>query len=556
MERIARGSAVGIAFILALAVIMAKGICWAAQPSEVFLEAETVAYNEKGSLATAEGNALLRYGAIRIYADSIDFDIASQEALAKALPGKSVSIISGTQKLYGESLFYHLPTEEGVLEGAKGEMPAGVGQLFVWGEKLEFAPTEKAAEKGWISSKSARRIKEKVTIGKWSDIELTTCPEKNPHYRVVTKKLTIIPGKSIVAKKPKVYIGKSYLFTYPFDYVVSLNKLESELMPSIVYDSDKGVGLGYSGPIVWEDGGAHVGAVFWTKNNMEWTVSAHQNLDFLGLDNASFFGDLEYSWEETTDEETFRPSWGVKGSWNGWSAKVWWSQREALNIEKGGGEIYKNLLYREPEIYIYSPSWPLMSWVNTKWRLVGTYGSYEERRGRRTLEADRSGLGIIVSGVGNPAPIRPFWTSSYWHYSYDGGDDEQKIAWLSLGAGYKLGFLDMRTAYRRRWVDGRSPMRWDNYGELEELYQQFAFPIGRDLSLTVRGAYNIRTEKWFERAYILTYDTSDCLKWQLFYRDDLSRTNDDWVSMKLIINAFPDKPMALGDKNLSNPFPF
>ena len=47
--------------------------------------------------------------------------------------------------------------------------------------------------------------------------------------------------------------------------MVSLNKLESELMPSIVYDSDKGVGLGYSGPIVWEDGGAHVGAVFWTK---------------------------------------------------------------------------------------------------------------------------------------------------------------------------------------------------------------------------------------------------------------------------------------------------
>ena len=49
----------------------------------------------KRILATAEGNALLRYGAIRIYADSIGFDIASQEALAKALPGKSVSIILG-----------------------------------------------------------------------------------------------------------------------------------------------------------------------------------------------------------------------------------------------------------------------------------------------------------------------------------------------------------------------------------------------------------------------------------------------------------------------------
>jgi lipopolysaccharide assembly outer membrane protein LptD (OstA) len=146
VERIARGSAVGIAFILALAVIMAKGICWAAQPSEVFLEAETVAYNEKGSLATAEGNALLRYGAIRIYADSIDFDIASQEALAKALPGKSVSIISGTQKLYGESLFYHLPTEEGVLEGAKGEMRQ------VWGNCL-------CGGKSWSSPLQKRLLK-------------------------------------------------------------------------------------------------------------------------------------------------------------------------------------------------------------------------------------------------------------------------------------------------------------------------------------------------------------------------------------------------------------
>lgn len=533
---------------------------WASQPSEVFLEADLVTYNEKGTIATAEGSANLRYGTIRIYADYIHFDVESQEAYATALPEKNVTILSGGNKLYGERLLYHLPTEEGVLDGATGQAPAGIGQLYIKGKKLDFAPAESAAKKGWISKKTAARFKEKVTIGKWSETSLTTCPQENPHYRVVTNKLTIIPGKSIVAKKPKVYIGGSYLFTYPFDYVVRLNKkksfLDSELMPAIVHDSDKGVGFGYSGPIVWDDGEARIGLTAWTKKNMEWTLALSQSLQNLGLSGVSLFANVEYSWEETTDQQAYRPLWGVKGSWNGWTAKLWWSQRESLNIEKGGGEIYKNLLYREPEFHFYSPYWPLMSWMNTKWRIAGTAGKYEERRAKTTYTTDRLGLGLMVSGVADPAPIRPFWSSSYWHYRYDGGDDEQKILWLSAGAGYKVGPLDARTAYRRRWVSGHSPMLWDRYGNLEELYQQFAFPVGKDVSLAVRGAYNIRTSDWFERAYILSYDTSDCLKWQLVYRDDLSRENDDWISMKLVINAFPDKPLAFGDKKLSSPFPF
>ncbi len=98
-------------------------------------------------------------------------------------------------------------------------------------------------------------------------------------------------------------------------------------------------------------------------------------------------------------------------------------------------------------------------------------------------------------------------------------------------------------------------MVWDRYSDLEEFYQQFAFPVGKDISLAVRSAYNVKTTEWFERAYILTYDPRCCLQWQLIYRDDL-KEDDDWVSVRLVINAFPDKPLAFGDKKLSSPFPF
>ncbi|WP_024821790.1 MULTISPECIES: LPS-assembly protein LptD [Aminobacterium] len=546
-------------FMVFMVLLFLQNPLRAEEAKEVTLEAEVVAYDERGTVATAKGSAVLNYGIIRIYSDYMEYDVATQEALAEALPGKSVTIFYGANKLSGQRLVYHLETEEGVLDGAKGEMPAGQGTLFVRGKQLDFAPVERAAQKGWISQKSAKRIKEKTTIGKWRNTSLTTCPQEHPHYNVTTKKLTIIPGKSIVAKNPKVYIGGSYLFTYPFDYVVALNKekgfLDSELMPTILYTSDKGFGAGYSGPIVWDDGGARLGFMMWSKKGLEGSVSASQNLQNIGLTGVTLFGNLEYSWEETTDQEAFRPSWGFRGEWNGWRARLWWSQREALDIEKGGGESYKNLLYRDPEFTFSSPSWPLMSWMNTRWSVAGSFGSYEERRGRKAYESDRMGLGITLSGIGNPAPIRPFWASSYWHFRYDGGDDEQKILWLSVGAGYKLGPIDARTAYRRRWVDGHSPMVWDRYSDLEEFYQQFAFPVGKDISLAVRSAYNVKTTEWFERAYILTYDPRCCLQWQLIYRDDL-KEDDDWVSVRLVINAFPDKPLAFGDKKLSSPFPF
>ena len=218
----------------------------------VFLDADKVVFEEKTGLAVAEGNVRVRRDVLRVFAHRVEMDSTEQVMSATSEPGKKVTLIQGDRVLTGDSLRYDLSSREGILTGAVGSSPAGDGRVFLRGKQMEVAPVDVARSKGWISSRGSKGVEEDELIGKLSDVSLTTCNERSPHYRLVSRSVVFVPGKRIIAKNPKIYIGEHLLFTYPFDYVVPLDPKErrallSSFFPLILSDSDKGQGVGIGG---------------------------------------------------------------------------------------------------------------------------------------------------------------------------------------------------------------------------------------------------------------------------------------------------------------------
>lgn len=523
------------------------------QGTEVTLDAEKVTFDEAGGTASAEGGVLLRYGAIRINAEHVDVDATTNVVTAKSLPGKKVIIVSQGRTLEGDQLRYNLRTREGVLTNATAYSPAGEGAVFIRGENVEVAPPEIAIQKGWVSREAAASaIKDGQPVGKWERASFSTCPLDHPHYRLVTRRVTIVPGKKVIAKNPRIYIGDLLLFSYPFDYIVRLDRreraLETTFMPLVERTSDKGLGLGISGPIAWDTGKVTIDAVYWEKIDAEWKVALEQNVG----DTLTLFASTSYTWEETTGEKTYRPTWGIYTRSGEWTAKLMWSQREAVEVEKGVGITYKSVLWRDPEFSVTGPWWRDSALDYSWWRLRATAGRYEEISGGTTVRADRKGAGVELYGESEGA-VRAFWSGSYWYYRYDDPDSTQKIGEATLGVRYGRGSVKFGTAYVRRWVSGESPMNWDSYEEREEIHQLVGVSISPAWSFSVRGGYDLENSTMGELVYRLTYNNDCCMQWEFVYRDD-RKGDDDWMGLKLTVLAFPEKPVSFGSKNLNDPF--
>ena len=87
-------------------------------------------------------------------------------------------------------------------------------------------------------------------------------------------------GKRVVAKRPRVYLGKTYLFTSPMDYVVRIERkaLKYSIMPYLQSSKTRGTGGGFSGAIAWETGALSLGVALWSDIGAEWMIEFEQAL--------------------------------------------------------------------------------------------------------------------------------------------------------------------------------------------------------------------------------------------------------------------------------------
>ncbi len=522
------------------------------EESRVVLDADRVTYDEAGYRTTAEGDVRIRYENLFLWSPWADMDTSTQILRAQGSPGSPVVLRWQGRRLEGDRLEYNLQTREGVLRNPRGQVDA----LLLRGGTLEVVPLEKAVERRWVTARQAKNASGDEDLVQWDQVTITTCRETHPHYRLVAKRVVVFPGRKVVVRSPQVYLGEYNLFTYPFDYVVLLGEKRKEVLanflPSMAGDGSRGFGVGLEGPIAWDTGTLRVGAMYWSRTGGEGSLRLDQKI---GKDLA-IYATSAYTYDDVDEDKTWRTSWGLRYRAGGWKMVVGWSQREEVSVEKRAGLTYRGLLWRDPEVSLTGPWWADPA-TGGWWRLLGSWGTYDEE-GLRTT---RTGMGLEIYGSGpDRQGFRVFWKGLHWRYRYDRPtfddegreEDEQRITEGVVGFDWPLGPLSMRTAYVRRWVDGASPMAWDGGVEREDLYQKVRVSLGEGWSVSARGAFDLQESELREMVYQVGLD-QDCLRWELTYRDDLQGGNDDWAGLRILVTAYPNSPLWVGQKDLADP---
>jgi LPS-assembly protein len=515
-----------------------------AASAEIKLDADRISFEETSGVAIAEGDVKISNEEITVLAPYMEYDSSTESVRAASTAEGGVTLMSAGTRINGEKLDYNLSTRRGIFTKPNGRVEA----FFVKGASIEVMPLSDVTR---YSPKGGASAEEQAA--KWSGAVITTCNYPHPHYRLEAKELSVIPNRRIVIRKPKVYLGETLIFTYPFDFVSNIGAKsrfnKRSIFPKIGYESDKGVGIGLSGPFVWDTGELGLEAIWWSQNIWEGGALLQQEV----LPGVTAFGNLARTHDKDRDETLWRSKWGF---WydGDWQFEAAWSERELVTVEKSAGRDSRYVVWRKPELNIVSP-WIDDRAASGRYRLMGSWGKYEDASsGGGQPSIERYGAGVQIEGsFGNQSKnFEPFYNAIYWYYNYGSSESTesgtQQIANAMLGAKWKLGDFDMESAYLRRWVWGQSPMLWDSYEPREDVYQQIGvtIPTGSPdfwWRLALRGAYSLKDDTMAEMLYKVLYN-QHCLQWEVIYRDDMSG-DDNWVGLKLTINAYPDSSVHL-----------
>lgn len=561
-----------LAFFAALSVFLCPMPVFSSQTAEgdrLILDAEELIFDESSGMAVAKGGASLVYRDIKMYAPVLEMDTNANRVRASSLEhgGTGVTVFSGGRVLKGSMAEFDLSSHEGVIFDTGVFLPIEDSSRAVRleGSKVEVATAASARRKGWLP-KRAKKISDDETVGRWEDASVTTCPLSSPHYRLKAKRLVLIPDQALIVKSPQVCMGGRPLFTYPFDYSVDLRDRKgagADFMPRLDYDSDKGAGVGLSGPLLWDGGALTVSLMEWSGEDLEWRGRVDVEL----LPWLKIYGETAWEYESAADKKTYRPAWGFAAQKNGWTLSGRWSEREILREELTSGSIYRGSLWRSPEIELSSPWWRMSSdGVPREYlRFSAVWGRYEEA-GSSLPRTERAGWsGELYGKIDAPAGRwEPFWRLKYRDFHYDvAGEDSQKVTDAAVGLIYKnpCGF-EMGTAYSRRWVDGRSAFApavtadadsWDDYDEEEFICQKLGFALSDRIRLELLGSYELKKDTLDGIACRLSYSNNCCYDWTFTYKDDRSG-NDSWASLRFGLTALPDSTVKFGDNELEDPF--
>ena len=439
-------------------------------PNEVFLDADEISYSEKTGLATAEGNVKVRNKEVRLFAPYAEYDADTNIVDAYSDHRENVVIMSGGDRFTGKNLKYNMETRRGILTQVSGKSEA----MYMQGGTVRLMPIEDAVKLGIVRApRKKRKQSESEDVAEWLGVTSTTCDFTNPHYRLVSKKVVVYPGKRTVIKKPKFYIGKTLIMAYPFDYIANSKRNRDALMPIIRYNSNKGMGFGIKGPIDMGDmGELDVAGLYWSKGIWE----ARFNYNYEIMDSLSLFASVKHLYNEDTDDTLWRPAWGLQYEKDGWLAKLWWAERDLI-----GNEIMTDVsvdydVWRKPEFSLHTP-WFKDGVSGGQFRLFGVWGKYSESKDGEWTERFAYGAEYQGQPKWSLWIFKPFYGARYTRYDYYDKDRTQDVTNAWFGFSYKIGDFSLASSYYRRWADGGSPMAWDSYSNSEYFTQSISFPL-------------------------------------------------------------------------------
>ena len=515
-------------------------------PQKVTLNADRVSFNDETGHALAEGNAVLKYDGTTIMAERIEYDADTQKVKAMPLPGEKVVLTNGNRSIKGDQIDYDLNSGEGILEGPSTHLSVGENgeSLYVYGGEINVLPWGLAQERGLVKGTPQEYMVQ------WRNVTMTTCALDHPHYRLETKNITFIPNRRVIAKKPRVYLGNTYLFTSPLDYVVQLKRrsLGYSVLPFIQRTEVKGSHGGITGTVGWETGSASLGVSYGRTAGFEFLAEIEQELN----DYFSVRFGTEYSWDDVWDEKIWRPYAILMYNHGGWAAHLKWSDNEYISDKKDSYYEYKGRLDRKPELVVWAPWFrnSKFSWT----RIFATAGIYSEKLYNVSEEGSYNRYGVGFRNYYEQklgSGIELFANTEGVVLLYDGSDQEMLRSFIGLR--YKIGVFELGTAYERQYAWGESKMLWDQYSNRRRIHQKIRFPIGREVYLAFRGSYDLFESMIDETLYSIQWDT-DCMLWDLHYKNDKTRSGNDSIGLTIELKAFPSRSAAFGQKIEVDPF--
>lgn len=515
-------------------------------PEEVHIDADSVVYQENTGIAKAEGNVKVQNKNMRLFAPRVEYNSNNQIVEAFSDQKAKVTLFSGSDKITGEHLTYSFENRRGILTDASGKMDA----FFIKGQDLKVMPVDDAVKFGVISPRSKASGESGAAddlVGEWLDVTITTCDFERPHYRLVSKKVTVIPNIKVIVKNPKVYIGESCIFTYPFDYIARLSPKDQSVMPYLAYESEKGMGIGIKGGLdLGKMGELGILGTYWTEDLWEAKLTYRKEV----LKGLSVFIGANHLYNPDDKEIVWRQKWGMEYvSRSGWRAILFESQRELIETEMRPGLEKRYNVWRDPEFGIYSP-WFGDESKGFRIRGFGILGRYQDNLETVQPWTERLVVGAEINGspAAEEAALHPYYGGRYVYHSYDGGDQTQDIIDGWIGVRWNLGEVYFDSMYFRRWADGTTPLAWDRYVDNENIYQTVSFPLPfgeswEKWTFSVTAAYDNIINDIASMRYSVNYN-KHCITWHLWVKDNRSK-DEITAGIFFYINAYPEQKIGI-----------
>ena len=232
---------------------------------------------------------------------------------------------------------------------------------------------------------------------------------------------------------------------------------------------------------------------------------------------------------------------------------MYFSDRELVTTEMVPGVTRRFNVTKKPETYVNTP-WLFNSFKPAKLRLGAIYGRYSDDSSSEWIRrvGGRAELSHNFDDVKLFNYFKPLYGARYYFYKYY--DDEgktQKVADVWAGVKYNIGAFDFTTRYYQRWVDGRSPLEFDQYRDNKLIYQSLAFPLpfGNKLNkwtVSAAAEYDLVYSRFSTLYYTLSY-SKHCYTWMIWGKKEFFGTESE-LGLTFYINAFPNSKLHVGSK--------
>lgn len=151
------------------------------------IDGDEISYIQERAKVIVKGHVKMQYKEVTLFCDEADYDANSYVAHVKG----NVKIVRENAVVYGDNIVYDFKTQNAQMVNLH----------------MESAPIYGQAKEANKVGQNQYNLK---------DGYVTTCNLKQPHYRLVAKRVTVYPGVKIVAKNMILKVGQVPVFYFPY----------------------------------------------------------------------------------------------------------------------------------------------------------------------------------------------------------------------------------------------------------------------------------------------------------------------------------------------------